>query len=148
MFAQDRAQMRAVFFRAWHHYRSQRPLEGIEKIIVDVALRHPEYHPILDDPDRYQDSNYLPELGVTNPFLHLGMHVAIEEQLATDRPPGVRAHYQQLAKKTGDAHAAQHAMLECLGEALWQAQRAGIAPSDTDYLACLARAGGAQPSQA
>lgn len=141
MYGQDRAQLREIFFRAWRHYRAQLPLEGIEKIIVEVALRHPEYHGALDNPDRYQDRDYLPESGITNPFLHLGMHIAIEEQLATDRPIGVRAHYQQLVQKTGDVHAAQHAMLECLGEMMWQAQRSGTTPNDADYLACLSRAG-------
>jgi len=36
-------------------------------------------------------------------------------------------------------HAAEHAMIECLGEALWQAQRSGRAPDEAAYLAALHR---------
>lgn len=143
MYGQNRGQLREVFFRAWRRYRERLPLEGVENIIVDVALRHPEYHGVLEHPERYQDRDYLPEAGATNPFLHLGMHVAIEEQLASDRPTGVRAHFTRLATKTGDAHAAQHVMLECLGEIMWQAQRDGTPPNEADYLACLSRAAAA-----
>lgn len=139
MFSDDRQQTRAVFFRAWQHHRQRLPLEGIEKIIVAVVLRHPEYHALLENPDRHADQDYLPETGQANPFLHLGLHVAIEEQLSVDRPPGVRDCYRALLEKLGDEHAAQHRMLDCLGETLWRADRDQTPPSEQDYLECLRR---------
>lgn len=139
MFSQKRDQTREVFFRAWRRFRDGAPLEGVERVIVDVAVAHPEYHALLDDAERHLDRDYSPEMGQTNPFLHMGMHIAIEEQLSVDRPHGIATRYQQLLRKTGDRHAAQHLMMDCLGETLWQAQRAGIPPDDQAYLACLDR---------
>ncbi len=139
MFTDDRKQARAVFFRAWQHHRQHLPLEGIEKIIVAVVLRHPEYHVLLENPDRHANQVSLPATGQANPFLPLGLHVAIEEQLSIDRPPGVRDCYQTLVKHSGDEHEAQHRMLDCLGEMLWRAERDRTAPSETAYLDCLRR---------
>jgi hypothetical protein len=138
--ADNRESLRAVFFRAWQRHRQGQPLEGIERVVVDVALRHPEYHAVLGDPDAYRDRDYLPETGRTNPFLHLAMHIAIEEQLALDQPAGVRAHYQRLLQRLPDEHAVQHQMMECLAEMLWQAAREGAAHDERGYLECLARA--------
>ena len=43
-----------------------------------------------------------------NPFLHLSLHLAIEEQLSIDQPPGIRASFEALAEKRGE-HDAKHA---------------------------------------
>jgi len=137
MFSSDRRQMRAVFFEAWRKYRAQLPLEGAESTIVAVALRHPEYHSLLESPDTVVDHDWQPEQGQSNPFLHMAMHIAIEEQFATDRPAGIRHRYEQLRRKTGDEHNAQHAAMECLGALLWAAGRDGLPPNETKYLECL-----------
>jgi hypothetical protein len=108
-----------------------------------VAQRHPEYHAVLADPERYRDRDYLPETGATNPFLHLAMHVAIEEQLGLDQPPGVLALYRRLAARHPDEHDAQHRMMECLAEMLWRAGREQHAPDPSVYLGCLQRLLGA-----
>ena len=139
LYGNDRNQLRGVFFSAWEKYKRGDALEGIDQAIAAVALAHPEYQPLLDEPDRYRDRDYAPELGETNPFLHMAMHVAIEEQLATDKPDGIRSRYHRLLQHTGDEHTAQHQIMECLGETIWQAQRAGVAPSEPDYLDCLDR---------
>ncbi len=88
---------------------------------------------------RHLDREWTPEGGAMNPFLHLSLHLAIAEQLAIDQPPGIRAHFDRLARARGDEHDALHAVLECLGETLWQAQRSGSGPDATLYLGCLAR---------
>jgi hypothetical protein len=128
---------REVFFSAWRTYRAGQPLEGVQKLVVQVALQHPEYHAMLDNAQDYADQDYTPEMGQTNPFLHMGMHIAIEEQLALDQPRGLRARYVSLCARRGDAHAAQHQIMECLGEMLWQAQRDGTQPDEQGYLNCL-----------
>jgi hypothetical protein len=138
MYGSDRGQIRDVFFRAWRRYREGLPVEGAERLIVAAALRHPEYHALLVQPADYQDRDYLPEMGTTNPFLHLSMHIAIEEQISIDQPRGIRAHYERIRSQLGDEHEAQHRMMDCLGEMIWQAQRAGTAPDEQQYLACLA----------
>ena len=136
---QDRGQTREVFFRAWRAHREGRPLEGVERLIVQVALRHPEYHTVLEKSETTRERDYSPESGESNPFLHLGLHIAIEEQLSIDQPPGIRARYQELLRRYPDEHAVQPRMMECLGEMLWQAGRQNSAPQESLYLDCLRR---------
>ena len=139
MYNPTRSQARDFFFSAWAHYRAGSPLSDLERIAVEIIALHPEYHALLDARERYAERDYIPEEGQTNPFLHLGLHLGIAEQLGTDRPAGIRAEFDRLAKKRGDAHAALHDVLECLGETMWQAQRAGTPPDTFAYLDCLRR---------
>jgi hypothetical protein len=139
MFNPSREQVRQFFFDAWRKYREGQPLEGLERIAIDVTLLHPEYHHVLDDPARFFDREYAPEDGEMNPFLHLSLHVAIEEQLSIDQPPGVRAEFERLVASRGDRHDALHVVLECLGEVVWQAQAARAVPDGESYLECLRR---------
>jgi hypothetical protein len=139
MFNPSREQARRFFFDAWRKYREGQPLEGLETVAVEVMLLHLEYHHVLDDPDRFLDRDYTPEDGQTNPFLHMGLHVAIEEQVAIDQPPGIRAEFERLVAQRGDRHDALHAVLECLGEVVWRAQAARTLPDGEAYLECLRR---------
>ncbi len=144
MYTQDRKRLREAFFHAWRSYRHGLPLEGIEPFIVAVVERHPEYHAILENAQDHGDRDYPADSGQSNPFLHLGMHIAIAEQLSIDRPAGVRACYQALCARTSQ-HDAEHRMMECLGEMLWQAGQAGTAPDPQAYLDCLVRLTGKKP---
>lgn len=139
LFGQDRRALRQVYFRAWCKHQAAEPLEAAEQRIVDIVQRHPEYHALLSQPEAAADRDWLPESGESNPFLHMGMHIAIEEQLAIDQPPGIRLHYAHLCRHHGDEHAAQHRMMECLGEMLWQAGRDQRPPDLQFYLDCLKR---------
>ncbi len=139
MFTQDRDRLRLFYVEAWRKAQAGEPLEPLEQAVAQVVADHPEYHALLGRGEAAVGGEYPPELGQTNPFLHMGMHLAIREQVAIDRPAGVRAVHARLRLAHGDAHAAEHAMIECLGEALWQAQREGTAPDETAYLAALRR---------
>ena len=138
MFDPSRDQVREMFFGTWRKYRAGEPLTGIETIALEVILAHPEYHEVLAAPERYRDEDYVDRL---NPFLHMSLHVALEEQLAIDQPPGIAAAYEQLLVRMGDRHAALHEALECLAETVWRAQRDHAAPDADAYLECLARRG-------
>ena len=92
---------------------------------------------MLDDPGRYIERDYPPELGETNPFLHLSMHLSIGEQISIDQPVGVRERSQKLLAQRGDAMQAQHEVMDCLAEMIWQAQRSGAAYDPIAYLQCL-----------
>ena len=140
MFSPSRAQARRFLFDTWRKQRDGAPLTDLERMALAVMLLHPEYHAQLDRPDQYLERDYLPENGEANPFLHLSMHLAIREQLSIDQPRGVVAHYRRLREKTGDEHEAEHTLLECLGEMLWQAQRRGTPPDAGVYFDCLGRA--------
>lgn len=139
MFNPSRDQVRQFFFDVWAKYRAGQPLAGAERPALEAVLAHPEYHALLERPERYKDRDYLPEAGELNPFLHLSMHLAVAEQLSVDQPPGIRARHQQLLEHHGDAMAAQHAVMDCLGEMIWQAQRHQTAFDAAAYLACLDR---------
>jgi hypothetical protein len=139
MFDPSRDQVRQFFFDAWRKYREREVLSALEDVAVSVILLHPEYHPVLDHPERYREREYRPESGDTNPFLHMSMHLAIEEQLSIDQPPGIKAEFTRIASRLGDRHAACHEVLECLAETVWRAQREGTAPDTPAYLECLKR---------
>tara|TARA_R110002049_G_scaffold124920_1_gene280470 strand:+ start:238 stop:672 length:435 start_codon:yes stop_codon:yes gene_type:complete len=137
VFNPSRDQVRQFFFGVWSKYRAGQPLAGAEQPALDAVLAHPEYHAILDHPERYQNRDYLPEAGETNPFLHLSMHLAIIEQITVDQPPGIRERYQQLIKQYGNEMDAQHAVMDCLAEMIWQAQRHQTPFESSAYLQCL-----------
>ena len=140
MFSPTRDEARHFLVDAWRKYREGQTLTSLEQIAVTLIAKHPEYHAVLEQPDRHLARDWTPEQGETNPFLHLQMHIAVAEQLSIDQPPGIRAQFERLREARGDEHAALHALVECLGETLWQAQRIGGAPDAAIYLACLDRA--------
>ena len=139
MFNPSRDEARRFLIGAWTKFRAQETLSALEQIAAAIIGQHPEYHALLEAPDANLERDFLPESGGVNPFLHLSLHLAIAEQLAIDQPPGIRAQYERLRLAHGDEHPAQHAVLECLGEVLWNAQRHGAAPDAALYLACLER---------
>jgi hypothetical protein len=118
---------------AWRKHRAGLPMEPLERIIASVIAHHPEYQPGLES-GRLAERDYLPGGGESNPFLHMGLHIALQEQIATDRPGGVLAVYHALAASSGDVHEAEHRMMECLAAVLWQAQRDGVMPDESVYL--------------
>ncbi len=130
---ENREQMRRRYLEAWRKYRARAPLEPLEAQIAAVIAEHPEYIVPLESTTAL-GADFTPEGGRENPFLHMGLHLALREQVATDRPPGIAQVHAALAARLGDAHAAEHAMLERLAEALWEAQRAGGAPDERRYL--------------
>jgi hypothetical protein len=107
---------------------------GIEALALDVILAHPEYHGVLASPERYREKDYVDE---ANPFLHMSLHVAVEEQLSIDQPPGIAARFHALLVRRGDRHEALHDAIECLAETMWRAQRDGAPPDAQAYLDCL-----------
>jgi len=137
VFNPSRNEARGFFFDTWKKYKEQELLSGLEKLAVEIIILHPEYHSVLDDPARYLERDYLPEMGDVNPFLHMAMHLAIEEQLSIDRPPGIRRLFEQILQKASDRHAVYHLLMECLTEMIWRAQRANTAPDERSYLECL-----------
>lgn len=144
MFNPTRDQAREFLFDLWAKHRAGAALTPLESLALSVVLEHPEYHGVLADRERYLDREWKPEGGETNPFLHLAMHLAIEEQVSIDQPPGIRGAVQALERRLGP-HAARHEVMDCLAEVVWQAQRHGTAFDNASYLDCLGRKAGVQP---
>ena len=136
MFSQDRSELRQVFLDCWKTKQDGRPLDALQQMIVSVIEQHPEYHRLLETQDSL-DRDYHAAQGETNPFLHMSMHIALIEQITTDRPAGIRQVHQRLTEALGSAHDAEHRMMQCLSEAIWQAQRNNQPPDESAYFTCL-----------
>ena len=106
-------------------------------MITQIIQQHPEYQDLLSDEQAHLDKDYTPEMGETNPFLHMSMHIAIVEQLSIDRPAGIKSLYQKLLSKYNDSHMVEHHIMECLGQMMWEAQRNQAMPDDQQYMECL-----------
>lgn len=130
MYTNNRDAYRQAFFTVWEKYQKQLPLDGVEQQLIEVILLHPEYHRLLSQPG-LQDQEFALE---DNPFFHLSLHIAIREQIRMDRPAGVKATYQQLLLRYPDENDAEHRMMECLAQIMWEAQRKGEAPSEVVFL--------------
>ena len=132
IFGQDRQELRRMYADAWSKHCEKLPLSPLEAQIAAVIEWHPEYHADVTSDDL--DSDYLPDGGKTNPFLHMGLHLGIREQVATNRPSGVAGIHSLLLARHGDAHEAEHQLIEALAETLWEAQSANAAPDEQKYL--------------
>jgi len=137
LFGQDRDQLRGFYCKAWQARCQGMTLDPLQRQIVNVIEQHPEYHALLENPDQALGKDYLPELGESNPFLHMGMHLGLREQIDTDRPVGIKTLYRRLLNQHGEAHVLEHKMMECLAEMIWQAQKNGAAADEVHYLNCL-----------
>ena len=141
MFNPSREQVRRFFCESWRKHRERLILEGAEATAADLIAEHPEYHALLENPQAAIEREFTPEGGRMNPFLHLSLHLAVAEQISIDQPQGIKAAYFVL-RRTLDVHDAEHAVMECLGEALWRAQR-NQAPIDGEaYLDCVRKKAG------
>lgn len=139
MFNPSREQVRRFFCEAWGKHRERQILEGAESVAADLIVQHPEYHALLENPEAAVEQEFTPEGGQMNPFLHLSLHLAIADQISIDQPAGIRAAYAELRKRL-DVHDAEHVIMECLGEALWHAQRNGGQIDASQYLEAILRA--------
>jgi len=136
MYSQDREQLRLQYYRAWEKHRNGQVLEPLESLLVDIILMHPEYHQTIEALSQNENGDPAPE-DQHNPFLHMGLHIALIEQVQTDRPAGIAPVYSKLLNKHQDEHLVQHLMLDCLAEALWQAQHSPAGPDEKLYKECL-----------
>ncbi len=134
MFNPTKDEVRRFFCDTWRKTQAGEVLTPLEAIARDWMLEHPEYAAELADPEAAQAADYDIAKGQSNPFLHLSMHLSIEEQVSIDQPPGIRDAFRQLAARRGSAHDAHHEIMECLGEMLWTAQRNGTPPDGAAYV--------------
>ena len=138
VFHQNRDALRQQYHDVWQKMQTGQILTALEQMIADVIAQHPEYHALLSAKES-SDREYFVENGQTNPYLHMGLHIAVHEQLSTNRPAGIVQAYQQLSAKTADPHATDHLLIDCLAEQLWLAQQRQQPPSENDYLKAIQR---------
>lgn len=136
MLSTDRDNTRQVYFDVWQRMQQSLPLDPMQQMIADIIALHPEYHALLSQPDASRDKDFLPEAGQTNPFLHMGMHIAILEQVSVNQPAGIAKLYQKQCRKK-PLHDVHHAFMECLITTLWESQANLETPDMNKYLQCL-----------
>lgn len=132
IYGQDRQELRQMYAEAWRKARDGEVMSALESQIAGVVEDHPEYVPVVRE--EALEEEFPPDDGRTNPFLHMGLHLALRDQLAVDRPAGIRAAFQSVASRADDRHAAEHEVIECLAETLWEAQRNNQMPDENAYL--------------
>jgi hypothetical protein len=139
MFAPSQHDVREFFCSTQRKLLAHEPLTPLEALAADWIAEHPEYREDLADVERARGAVYPVEDGRTNPFLHLSMHLSISEQVSIDQPRGIKQAFELLRARRGSGHAAQHEVMECLGEMLWEAQRSGRPPDGERYIDCVRR---------
>jgi hypothetical protein len=138
MLQQNRSDYREVFFSVWKKINNKQAIsDAMESIIAQIIKQHPEYNDTLSDYDKFIEKDYSPEMGDSNPFMHMSMHIAITEQLMTDQPQGIKSLYQQLCTKLQDKHNAEHLIMECLANMIWESQKQQSMPDMNKYLQCI-----------
>lgn len=146
LFNPSRDEVRQFFFDAWAKFKQKNVLTDLEKMAVGIMHMHPEYHTILDHPEQYLEQAYYPEMGETNPFLHMSLHLSIQEQISINQPIGITQAYGKLCTSFQQEHEAQHALLECLAETIWLAQRNHTGLDAAHYLGLIEQRANIAPS--
>jgi len=139
MFAPSQNDVRRFFCDAYRKRREGGVMTPLETLAADWVDEHPEYHADLADVDAALAAVFDVDAGRTNPFLHLSMHLSITEQVSIDQPRGIKQAFELLAAKRGSAHEAQHEVMECLGQMMWESQRSGLPPDGEKYIDCVRR---------
>lgn len=134
MFTQERQDLRAFYFDCWSKYQKKQPLDPLEQQIVFQIEQHPEYQAFFESREKCLDKDFFFGFESANPFLHLGLHLALEDQIKTNRPHGIQTLYQNACKKH-EAHTVAHHFMQCLAEALQEAR--GGMPDEREYLSKL-----------
>ena len=133
MFFQDRKKQREFLANSWQKYSSNKPLDPLEEQLASVIEIHPEYHDLIGN----IDSEYFPEQGEVNPFLHINLHLALRDQLSINQPKGIREVHQKLIKQYEDQHIAEHLMMECIAEMIYLSQKNNTTMDQESYLNCI-----------
>jgi hypothetical protein len=133
----SRDQARQFLFVAWANFKKNLSLTDLEKIAVEVIQMHPEYHVVFDSPERFMHQQYFPEMGETNPFLHITLHLSVIEQISINQPIGITQVYDKLRQRHNDTHLAYHDLIDSLAETIWQSQRNNEPLNSERYLILL-----------
>ena len=139
MFSPNQSDVRRFFCTVRSKWRNGAPLTPLEAIAADWVALHPEYDTDLADEEAAVAGVFDIDAGRENPFLHLSMHLSISEQIAIDQPRGIKQAFELLSRRRGSAHAAQHEVMDCLGEMIWASQRSGLPPDGERYIDCVRR---------
>jgi hypothetical protein len=103
----------------WVAAKAGRPLAGEEAAYAKAMLDHPEYHNAWEFADQVGAAEYV--VDGANPFLHITVHVIIENQLAQGDPPEVAKTLERLLGQGMGRHGAIHAIAAAFMEVAFPA---------------------------
>ena len=133
MFSSDRSAQRKFLAKSWEKYKANQLLEPLELQLAKIIEKHPEYQEIINN----LDTEYFPEQGKINPFLHINLHLSLQDQLDLDQPKGVKEIYNSLLKKIKDTHQVEHIMMEQIAEMIFNSQKNNKPMDQEQYLRSL-----------
>ena len=137
IFSNNRDDLRQFYVDVWRKTQNNEMLEPLEAIVSKIIEMHSEYQTLLEDADVAKGKEFSPDLGEGNPFAHMGLHIAIHEQLTTQRPPELKGLYQKALIKLQNPHDVEHLIMDCLAEMVWASQKNGVPPNEKKYLKCI-----------
>jgi hypothetical protein len=133
LYTQDRTEQRKFLANAWRKFLGKKILDPLESQLTQVIEIHPEYHSLIQN----VESDYFPEQGEVNPFLHINLHLSLREQLSINQPHGIKEIYQKIINSTGDSHEAEHKMMDCIAEMIFSSQKNNLPMDHQAYIRCL-----------
>ena len=133
MFSSDRSTQRKFLAKSWEKYKTNQILEPLELQLANIIAKHPEYQEIINN----LDTEYFPEQGKINPFLHINLHLSLQDQLDLDQPKGIKEIYNSLLKKIKDTHRVEHIMMEQIAEMIFISQKNNKPMDQEQYLRSL-----------
>ena len=133
MFSSDRSAQRKFLAKSWEKYKTNQLLEPLELQLANIIAKHPEYQEIINN----LDTEYFPEQGKINPFLHINLHLSLQDQLDLDQPKGIKEIYNSLLKKIKDTHRVEHIMMEQIAEMIFISQKNNKPMDQEQYLRSL-----------
>jgi len=133
VFSQDRSKQRKFLANSWQKHINGEILEPLELQLALIVQKHPEYHALIND----INLEYFPEQGKTNPFLHINLHLALQDQLTLNQPNEINDIYKKLIVIHSDTHEVEHMMMECIAEMIFNSQKNNNTLDQNKYLVNL-----------
>ncbi len=133
LYTQNRDEQRKFLANAWQKFLDKKLLDPLEDQLTKVIEIHPEYHQLIQD----IESDYFPEQGEVNPFLHINLHLALREQLSINQPIGIKDYYQRLLSKVKDPHEVEHKIMDCIAQMIFSSQKNNTPMDHQAYIECL-----------
>ena len=133
LYTQDRTQQRQFLANAWQKFLDKKALDPLEDQLTQVIEMHPEYHKLISN----IESDFFPESGEVNTFLHINLHLSLREQLSINQPQGINEYYQKILKKVKDPHEVEHLMMDCIAQMIFSSQKNNMPMDHQAYIRCL-----------
>ena len=133
LYTQDRTQQRQFLANAWQKFIDKKVLDPLEDQLTQVIGMHPEYHKLISN----VESEFFPESGEVNPFLHINLHLSLREQLSINQPKGINEYYQKILGKVQDPHEVEHLMMDCIAQMIFSSQKNNTSMDHQAYIRCL-----------